>query len=130
MYLITNKDRFDQLYGNGYINALTDHLYTIDILEYYIETYEDVNWQLISYYQPLTTDFINKYSSKLDWFNLIRNPHLNISYELLEKNVYSFNLYEVYTSELRDKQHPITKIVTNYTDKFNLDKLSYELNNN
>lgn len=119
---------------------------TSELLEYYVLNYSDmVDWISISKNQPLTETFIIKYKDKLDWNALWKNFYTNLTIDFVEKNIYLFNLYEVYSvfisdkykmfsgdlidnTIIKDKMRVIKKLIKKYSHKYQIDKLNYELN--
>lgn len=109
---------------------------SIEVLEYYINNYDDIEWGNISRYQPLTSQFIEKYRNKIDWINLFQNKNTKLSHRFIVKYLYSFNLYEVYI-RLTESDISITRnialinrIIYMFPEKYKIDKISYEIIHN
>lgn len=96
-----------------------------NLSEEFIEKYRSVvSWNYISNHQVLSEKFIKKHKDVLYWNSIIINQKL--SYELLEENLYRFSLYlsDINISKNKDA---IIKLQLKYSDKYAIDKLSYEL---
>lgn len=106
------------------LKSLTLNKYSIEGLEAYISVNKltDEDWTLVSIYQELTEEFIDKYSNKFNWESII--IHQKLSYSFMEKHLYMFSLY--IRSDVNMEN--ITKLREVYKEKYIIDKLAYELN--
>lgn len=126
---------------------LRDYTLTEDLLEYYIKNTNNIDWYGISSHQIISENFILKYKHNLkwqsvsikqkiteqyldsvkervNWISLIMNNDYDIF--IIEKYIYYFNLYEL--SKNCDKPI-VNKLISKYEHKYNIDKLSHEINN-
>lgn len=125
-----------------------DISYHQKLTESFIEKYEDmIYWGGVSYYQTISEGFIEKYKDKIYWGGISCNQklsegfierfkdkvhwasilvHQKLSYDFLERNLYLYSLYlkEIDVSINKDI---ILELQNKYKNKYEVDKLSYEL---
>lgn len=99
--------------------------------ERFIEEHiEDIMWFPLCKYANFNIDFFIKYREHIVWQALLQNEFICITKELIECNIYSFNLYDLI---VEDDIPTNTKIILNelkdkYQYKYEIDKLQYNLN--
>lgn len=94
--------------------------------EEFIEKHNDrVNWYGISDNQKLSEQFIEKHKNIVEWYLIIK--HQNLSYVFLDKHLYEYSLYIKDIDVCRNKEH-VNKLQEKYKDKYQIDKLAYEIN--
>lgn len=132
---IDNIHTFKEIYSKIH-NYLFFTYYTIsdEILEYYVSNYIYINWLSISLNHMLSERLINKYADRIDWLLLFMNKNTILTYDIVYKNIYNFNLYEAYINYNSifnisgENIEIINKLITEFKDKFEMDKLTYVLN--
>lgn len=97
------------------IDYINNCIYQSDLLKYVIK------------YRILTMEIIEKFKSNFKIIELISEQEL--PYEFLLDELHEFNLYEAELKcDINNKNH-IAKLIENNNDKYEIDKLSYEMNN-
>lgn len=134
---IYSIEEFNRTFDDSSITSFSyfiTHRCSDEVLEYYIESYQDIYWTTISIYQPLSNDFICKYGGKLKWYSLFNNEMLDLTYDIIVKNIYHFNLYDIQLKlnkpkHISNKYIPfLDNLIKEFKDKYNIDKLAYEFN--
>lgn len=92
------------------------------VLDYYINNYQNIKWNSISINQELPESIIELYQDKLNWYYIF--IYQTLSEDFISKYIYKVNLYAV---SLRTKK--IDRIIDKFKYKFEIDKLESELNN-
>lgn len=137
MDIIDDINTFKELYGNANNNAsiLSKYRLSLDVLENYLENYDDVNWSLVSSCQILSESLIDKYVEYINFKAFfILNDNTKPSYKLLSKYLYWFNLYEMRCLAINNTKNNIIligiidRLVKDNPHKYKIDKLSYEIN--
>lgn len=126
---------------------LIENKFTVELIEYYISNSNDVDWLYIAVTQPMTIEFIERYTTKMSFIWLLYNDSLDLSIEYIEENLYNFNLYEAvsstgvtvdahnsnnsningYTFHSPKNIEKVKKLIDKYKHKYEIDKLAYEL---
>lgn len=141
MNVIDNIDDLDKAIRTDKFFLLNYNI-SLNMLEYYVNNYNEVDWLRIAIYQMLTEEFIEKYKENINFANLFRNSKSHLSFNFIESHLYRFNIFDA-TVILANKQtyiedltlidtnmlNILDKLIIKYPVKYEIDRLSYVLNN-
>lgn len=75
-----------------YNQVIQDQQLDMDLLEFYIKKYEDINWLLISKYQNLSITFMETYLNNLEWDEISQSQFMTLEFILKNKDVINWSL--------------------------------------
>lgn len=125
MKSISNIKQFNRVFKCDDNLFFLNYKCTIEILEYYINNYKNIDWFSISIDQSLTEEFIIKHKRNVNWYHITRKQ--NLSLEFMDKFIHMID-----TEYISAHKKLPEEFIIKHADRLNwyflacCQKLSYE----